>query len=79
MVMHLPMAVAAVSKAVEAILDQEFGRKALVIPNSVDCQRFFPGPRTFLQPTKVVGLTGTQVISVAEFDNIVLEFPKGSF
>eukprot|EP00884_Botryococcus_braunii_P014691 jgi/Botrbrau1/23222/Bobra.0041s0064.1 len=60
MVMHLPVAIAAVSKAVEAILNQEFGRRALVIPNSIDCQRFFPGPHAFVQPTMVIGLPSTQ-------------------
>jgi hypothetical protein len=61
MVMHLPVALAAVSKAVEAILNQEFGRKALLIHNSIDCNRFYPGPLADLEPTKVLGPCDKQV------------------
>lgn len=44
MVMQLPVALAAVSGAVQSILSQEFGRTSTIIPNSVDCDRFRPGP-----------------------------------
>lgn len=44
MVMHLPVALTAVSGAVQSILSQEFGRTSIIIPNSVDCDRFRPGP-----------------------------------
>lgn len=43
MVMHLPVALTAVSGAVESILSQEFDRASIIIPNSVDCERFRPG------------------------------------
>lgn len=44
MVMHLPVAVASVSEAVQSILAQQFGRTSTIVPNSVDCDRFRPGP-----------------------------------
>ena len=50
-VLHLPVAVAAVSDAVQSILAQQFGRSSLLIPNGVDCDRFFPGPPTDVAPT----------------------------
>lgn len=59
--MHLPVALAAVSQAVQAILRQEFARNALVIPNSIDCNRFHPGPVASLQPTKVLEPSNSQV------------------
>uniref|UniRef100_A0A061SAC2 Group 1 glycosyl transferase n=1 Tax=Tetraselmis sp. GSL018 TaxID=582737 RepID=A0A061SAC2_9CHLO len=43
MMLHLPVALAAVSTAVQDILHQEFGRQAVIIPNSIDCERFRPG------------------------------------
>ncbi|KAI3426406.1 hypothetical protein D9Q98_008776 [Chlorella vulgaris] len=42
--MHLPVALAAVSEAVQTILGQEFGRTSMLVHNSVDCTRFTPGP-----------------------------------
>jgi len=44
MVLHLPVAIAGVSTAVQNILQQEFHRSSLLIPNSIDCDRFCPGP-----------------------------------
>ena len=44
MVLQLPVALAGVSTAVQDILQQEFGRSSLLIPNSIDCDRFRPGP-----------------------------------
>lgn len=44
MVMHLPVALSAVSQAVQSIVAQEFGRTSTIIPNSVDCNKFRPGP-----------------------------------
>lgn len=44
LVMHLPCVLAAVSSAVQDILQQEFGRMSLLIPNGIDCDRFTPGP-----------------------------------
>ena len=52
-VLHLPVAVAAVSEAVQSILAQQFGRSSLLIPNGVDCDRFFPGPPTDVLPTAI--------------------------
>jgi hypothetical protein len=43
-VLHLPVVLAAVSSAVQDILQQEFGRSSLLIPNGIDCDRFQPGP-----------------------------------
>ena len=54
MVLHLPVVVAAVSEAVQNILSSEFGRTPLLIPNGVNCERFFPGPRTALRPDMVL-------------------------
>ena len=54
MVLHLPVVLAAVSEAVQNILSSEFGRTPLLIPNGVDCERFFPGPRTALRPDMVL-------------------------
>ncbi len=51
MVLHLPVVLAAVSEAVQNILEADFGRQALLIPNGVDCLRFQPGPNTRLPPT----------------------------
>ena len=42
--MHLPVALSAVSQAVQSIVAQEFGRTSTIIPNSVDCNKFRPGP-----------------------------------
>jgi hypothetical protein len=53
-VLHLPVALAAVSEAVQAILVQQFGRSSLLIPNGVDCDRFFPGPPADAQPTAIL-------------------------
>ncbi|EIE22198.1 UDP-Glycosyltransferase/glycogen phosphorylase [Coccomyxa subellipsoidea C-169] len=50
-VLHLPVALAAVSEAVRAILQRQFGRSSLLIPNGVDCDRFFPGPPAAVPPT----------------------------
>jgi glycosyltransferase involved in cell wall biosynthesis len=44
LVMHLPCVLASVSSAVQDILQQEFGRSSLLIPNGIDCERFTPGP-----------------------------------
>ena len=43
-ILHLPVVLAAVSSAVQDILQQEFGRASLMIPNGIDCERFHPGP-----------------------------------
>lgn len=48
MVMHLPVPMAVVSKAVQDILQQDFGRASVVVPNGIDCNRFFPGERLLL-------------------------------
>jgi glycosyltransferase involved in cell wall biosynthesis len=48
------MALAVVSQAVQDIVGSEFGRQGVLIPNSVDCKRFFPGPVTTAQPTAVL-------------------------
>ena len=29
----------------------QFGRSAVLIPNGVDCDRFFPGPPAHVRPT----------------------------
>ena len=54
MVLHLPVVLAAVSEAVQNILSSEFGRTPLLIPNGVDCERFFPGARSGLRPDLVL-------------------------
>ena len=54
MVLHLPVVLAAVSEAVQSILSSEFGRNPLLIPNGVDCERFFPGPRTTVSPSMIL-------------------------
>lgn len=46
MAMHLPVALASVSTAVQDILKQEFRRESLLLPNSIDCERFRPGPKS---------------------------------
>ncbi|CAL8468850.1 g8391 [Coccomyxa elongata] len=53
-VLHLPVALAAVSEAVRTILQRQFGRSSLLIPNGVDCDRFFPGPPAAAAPTAVL-------------------------
>ena len=46
----------------QAILASEFGRQPLIIPNSVDCHRFTPGPRSRLPPTSTMAcVPGGQV------------------
>eukprot|EP00891_Asterochloris_glomerata_P003131 jgi/Astpho2/3131/fgenesh1_pg.00051_%23_96_t len=54
MVMHLPTALAAVSPAVQDILGSEFGRHPVLLPNSVDCERFFPGPVALQAPSAIL-------------------------
>ncbi|KAK9815193.1 hypothetical protein WJX73_010532 [Symbiochloris irregularis] len=54
MVLHLPVALAAVSEAVQNILAQEFGRAAICVPNAVDCQRFCPGPPADIPPSYIL-------------------------
>lgn len=61
MVMQLPVAVTAVSEAVQSILSQEFGRAAIIIPNSVDCDRFRPGPLSAHPYTAVLTAPATEV------------------
>jgi hypothetical protein len=38
-ILHLPVVLAAVSSAVQDILQQEFGRSSLLITNGIDCDR----------------------------------------
>ena len=57
-IMHLPVALAAVSEAVRAILAQQFGRATLLVPNGVDCDRFFPGPPAAVRPTALLAPSG---------------------
>ena len=61
MVMHLPAALAAVSPAVQDILGSEFGRHPVLLPNSVDCERFFPGPVTLQAPSAILVAPARQV------------------
>ncbi|GMH38947.1 hypothetical protein BSKO_06845 [Bryopsis sp. KO-2023] len=60
MVMHLPVPLAVVSKAVQDILYQDFGRTSVVVPNGIDCNRFFPGERA-TPPTVKFITDGVQV------------------
>ena len=61
-VLHLPVALAGVSDAVQSILAQQFGRSSLLIPNGVDCDRFFPGPPSDVLPSAILSSpTKTQV------------------
>ena len=59
--MHLPVALTAVSGAVQRILSQEFGRTSIIIPNSVDCERFRPGPLSSHPYTAVLMAPVSQV------------------
>lgn len=59
--MQLPVALAAVSPAVAAVLRREFGRGALPVLNGIDCSRFVPGPRAELPPTLVYTAPNYQV------------------
>lgn len=52
--MHLPVALAAVSDAVATVLDSQFGRSAVLLPNGVDGARFAPGPRSERAPDAVI-------------------------
>ncbi len=61
-VLHLPVALVGVSDAVQSILAQQFGRSSLLIPNGVDCDRFFPGPPSDVLPSAILSSpTKTQV------------------
>lgn len=61
-VLHLPVALAGVSEAVQSILAQQFGRSSLLISNGVDCDRFFPGPPSDVLPSAILSSpTKTQV------------------
>ena len=62
MVMHLPVALAAVSPAVNDILGGQFRRAPLTVPNGIDCGRFAPGSRADLPPTATVVYPGPQVL-----------------
>ena len=61
MVLHLPVALASVSGAVASVLSSEFGRSSLIIPNSVDCNRFFPGPPQAQMPTSLLVASPAEV------------------
>lgn len=62
MVMHLPVALAGVSPAVNDILGSQFRRSPLSITNGIDCERFRPGPRSeTLLPTSIMVCAGAQV------------------
>ena len=61
MVMHLPVALAAVSPAASDILGSQFRRAPLTVPNGVDCGRFAPGRRSDLPPTATVAYPDSQV------------------
>jgi hypothetical protein len=58
MVMHSPAVLAGVSPAVQAILASQFGRRALLLPNGVDCRAFAPGPREPEAPAVAFELRG---------------------
>lgn len=60
-VMHLPVALTAVSEAVQSILAQQFGRTSTIIPNSVDCKRFRPGPLSSHPYTATLTAPASQV------------------
>lgn len=64
MVLHLPVALAAVSEAVQNILAQEFGRSSICVPNAVDCQRFCPGPMAEIPPSFILTTIKGQVCSL---------------
>ena len=52
--MHLPVALAAMSDAVATVLDSQFGRSAVLLPNGVDGARFAPGPRSERAPDAII-------------------------
>lgn len=70
MAMHLPVALAAVSEAVQSIICREFGRSCLLVHNGVNCQHFRPGPlesARLAAPSRVLGgARGGQVRARAE-------------
>lgn len=72
MVMHLPVALTAVSGAVQSILSQEFGRTSTIIPNSVDCVRFRPGPLSSHPYTAVLTAPVSQVRHTSTFPLLLL-------
>lgn len=43
MCMQLPVPLISVSTAIQDILYQEFGRQSLIVPNGIDCEKFYPG------------------------------------
>lgn len=42
MCMHLPVPLVSVSTAIQDILFREFGRLSLIVPNGIDCEKFYP-------------------------------------
>lgn len=71
MVMHLPAPLAVVSRAVQDILRQDFGRSSVIIPNSIDCERFFPGERMVLPELKMI-TDGEQMPGVLATKSVLL-------
>ena len=45
---------------------RQFGRSALLIPNGVDCDRFFPGPPAHVRPTAILAPTPPPVSAKAQ-------------
>ncbi len=77
MVMHLPVALAAVSPAVNDILGSQFRRAPLTVPNGIDCGRFAPGTRADLPPTATVVYPAAQVsLTVRHYTLVDLRGPK---
>lgn len=66
--MQLPIALASVSDIIKDILSVHFERRAPVIPNAIDCTKFFPNP----SPTphghaKTVLLVGNPALKLKNF------------
>eukprot|EP00210_Caulerpa_lentillifera_P003532 g3369.t1 len=79
MCMHLPVPLVSVSTAIQDILFREFGRLSLVVPNGIDCEKFYPaeklnshsisdGSQTSIKCTKSVLLVGNPALPLKGFD-----------
>ncbi|PSC70858.1 glycosyl transferase group 1 [Micractinium conductrix] len=73
--MHLPVALAAVSEAVQTIISKEFARSCLLVHNGVDSQSFCPGPRDdalLAAPARHLAPAGTQPDDASQLPSVLL-------
>lgn len=52
--MQLPVPLVSVSTAIQDILFREFGRLSLVVPNGIDCEKFYPDETTQNQKLQLI-------------------------